>query len=189
MLLKTIMEQMKGIPNSMRKYTLFLPSPLKKITNMVIDLSEILILKFIPPEVEPPPAFNNGDKVSEVTSHLEKVEGSPSNYKDDPLNNAFNEAIKEPQLLKNQKFKVLAILWKAEREGKTKLTAKEISKLGEELKISMLPTNIRKVIREQLGEYINVEKVGSGKNIKLLISINDKGRTLFEQEFLKKYTH
>ena len=57
-MLKIILNQIKELPQAARKITSFLPGPVRKITDMAIDLSEIILLKFIPPEVEPPPAFD-----------------------------------------------------------------------------------------------------------------------------------
>jgi hypothetical protein len=74
-------------------------------------------------------------------------------------------AIDFPANKKKQEFKILAILWDIHRCQKGPTSAKEVSKYGKKLNLSIRHENVRKVIRMKLDKQVDIkiEEVGNTK--------------------------
>ena len=94
-------------------------------------------------------------------------------------------ALNIPQNKKKQEFKVLAILWDAERRELGPLSAKAVSRHGEELGLSIRHENVRKVIRMRLDKYVEIrtEEMGSGTTYRYKIS--QEGSEYFVSKYLE----
>lgn len=95
-------------------------------------------------------------------------------------------AVELPANRKKQEFKVLAILWDAHVRGIKDLSAKSVSDHGVKLGLVIRHENVRKVIRMQLGGYVeSVQNRKAGTSI-YHYRITPKGAQHFEEKYLQK---
>ena len=94
-------------------------------------------------------------------------------------------ALDRPVNQKKQEFKVLAILWDADKRGLGDLSAKALSDHGIQLGLVIRHENVRKVIRMQLSGYVeSVQNRTDGGSI-YHYRITPKGATQFEEKYLQ----
>lgn len=95
-------------------------------------------------------------------------------------------AIGVPTNIRKQEFKVLAILWDAWQKKVGALSAKAISKRGEdELNVLIRHENVRKVIRMRLENYVKVHAQGVGNGTVYNYELSEAGAEYFETTYLK----
>jgi hypothetical protein len=93
-------------------------------------------------------------------------------------------ALDSPANRKKQEFKVLAILWEANRRGLGELSAMDVADHGNKIGLVIRHENIRKVIRMQLTGYVDpIQNRKKGISIQQY-RITPKGITYFEQKYL-----
>ena len=101
------------------------------------------------------------------------------------LDPRLNSAIAVPANMRKQEFKVLAILWDAYQKKVGALSAKAISRRGEEeLKVQIRHENVRKVIRMRLENYVRVHAQGVGNGTVYNYELSDAGAEYFESMYL-----
>ena len=95
-------------------------------------------------------------------------------------------AIAVPGNVRKQEFKVLAILWDARNKKIGALSAKAISKRGDEvLKLQIRHENVRKVIRMRLENYVKVHAQGVGNGTVYNYELAEAGAEYFVSTYLK----
>ena len=95
-------------------------------------------------------------------------------------------AIAVPGNIRKQEFKVLAILWDAYNARIGALSAKAISKRGEDvLKVQIRHENVRKVIRMRLENYVKVHAQGVGNGTVYNYELSEAGAEYFVSTYLK----
>ena len=102
------------------------------------------------------------------------------------LDPRLRDAIGIPTNIRKQEFKVLAILWDAWQKKVGALSAKAISKRGEdELNVPIRHENVRKVIRMRLENYVKVHAQGVGNGTVYNYELSEAGAEYFESTYLK----
>jgi hypothetical protein len=102
------------------------------------------------------------------------------------LDPRLNNAIAIPTNIRKQEFKVLAILWDAWQKNVGALSAKAISRRGEEeLNVQIRHENVRKVIRMRLENYVKVHAQGVGNGTVYNYELSEAGAEYFESTYLK----
>ncbi len=100
---------------------------------------------------------------------------------DDRLNTAFET----PGNQRKQTFKVLAILWDAKSRKMEPMSAKAVSRHGEQIGLSIRHENVRKVIRMKLDQFVNVQTEGVGRGTVYRYQISSAGEEHFTNEYFK----
>ncbi|MBN2718021.1 MAG: hypothetical protein JXX14_19385 [Deltaproteobacteria bacterium] len=95
-------------------------------------------------------------------------------------------SIMVPANVRKQEFKVLAILWDAYSKNIGALSAKAISKRGEDiLNVQIRHENVRKVIRMRLENYVKVHAQGVGNGTVYNYELAEAGAAYFASTYLK----
>ena len=92
------------------------------------------------------------------------------------LDNAANQ--------KKQEFKVLAILWDAQKREMGPMSAKAISRHGEDLGLAIRHENVRKVIRTKLSKYVETRTERTGNTTIYRYMIGADGSEYFASKYL-----
>ncbi|MDJ0762325.1 MAG: hypothetical protein QNJ97_04995 [Myxococcota bacterium] len=96
----------------------------------------------------------------------------------------LEKALDFPKNQRKQEFKILAILWDAERRGLGTLSAKAVSNHGTKLGVAIRHENVRKVIRMRLGDYVDVLTVQVGSTSIYRYRLSKNGNDYFESKYL-----
>lgn len=190
------------------------PGPLKQVRLVVADFIEELAdlaAHYIRPKTDEFPCSESTLEpvVAEKVAVLKDISASPAAEKKTPARSnapvrkksvkpseaVARELDTSPELAvaiesatnrKKQEFKVLAILWDAQVRGIKNLSAKSVSDHGVKLGLVIRHENVRKVIRMQLGGYVeSVQDRKAGSSI-YHYRITPKGEQHFQEKFLQK---
>ncbi|MBN2528598.1 MAG: hypothetical protein JXR76_19570 [Deltaproteobacteria bacterium] len=122
---------------------------------------------------------------SPVVATPASVKTPESNYSVE-LDARLFAAMHIPANVRKQEFKVLAILWDAKQKEIGALSAKAISRRGEDLlKIQIRHENVRKVIRMRLENYVKVHAQGVGNGTVYNYELSEAGAEYFVSTYLK----
>ena len=190
-----------------------MPGPLKKprilvadLTEEVLDLAEHFLKRgdsdevntgccggnaSAAPAAEPPsPAPAAADKPQTMSDTADSL--APHDSAKSATTSAADvdarlvAAISVPANVRKQEFKVLAILWDACTKNVGALSAKAISKRGEEvLNVQIRHENVRKVIRMRLENYVKVHAQGVGNGTVYNYELADAGVEYFVSTYFK----
>ncbi|MBN2343663.1 MAG: hypothetical protein JXX29_21935 [Deltaproteobacteria bacterium] len=181
------------------------PGPLKKprilvadLAEEVLDLAKHYLGKDDPAaptgytDSAPPPSTEPVEAQSAPTPPTSEA-NTAAVSEDAPESTAGLAAGIDPKLAKaisvsgnarKQAFKVLAILWDANQKNLGALSAKAISKHGEEvLNLQIRHENVRKVIRMRLENYVNVHAQGVGNGTVYNYEMSEAGLNYFASTY------
>ncbi len=113
-------------------------------------------------EVTPPPQ----ERTLEIAEELASVLDIPTNKR-------------------KQEFKVLAILWDANKRNMGVLSAKELSEHGAKLGIVIRHENVRKIIRMRLENYVRTIQNRVGRISVYHYHLTPSGEQYFKDKYLK----
>ena len=85
---------------------------------------------------------------------------------------------------KKQEFKVLAILWDAQKRNMEAMSAKEISEHGKLLGLLIRHENVRKVIRMRIEKYVDIVTRENSSGSVYYYAIAESGMAYFESKYL-----
>ncbi|MFO8070374.1 MAG: hypothetical protein R6V85_00750 [Polyangia bacterium] len=127
------------------------------------------------------------EKSEQKESAAEKAEQDEADRPSDRLepDPMLAAAISVPGNKRKQAFKVLAILWDAERRELGPLSAKEISAHGERIGLIIRQENVRKVIRMRLENQVVVHTRPAGTGTIYEYEIAEKGIAHFRSKYLE----
>lgn len=200
-MLRFLLDEFRQAPGPLKQTRLILCD----IAEELIDLSEHYLGLLHPPAQEPGACSSDAprDPESRFTPQRPDLEtradepSPPAEREDEPpsrdepplpratdIPSELTAAIDDPDNRKKQEFKVLAILWDAERRGLGPLSAKAVSESGQRLGLAIRHENVRKVIRLRLSRYIEVRTLTTGNTSIYAYAITPKGIERFASEYL-----
>lgn len=179
------------------------PGPLKKPRILTADLAEEVLdlakhylgnndsstetpcCGSVPPPPSPPePVVETVTPTAPAAEKATKAKKPSVDTSSEEIDPRLASAVASPGNAKKQAFKVLAILWDANDKKLGALSAKAISKHGEEiLNLKIRHENVRKVIRMRLENYVNVHAQGVGNGTVYNYEMSDAGLEYFASTY------